>query len=75
MFSDIVNFISKNKYTISNVASATSSLVDSIEKIGNTTLDTIKKIKELKNKQLITDDAMNKVLNASVVKGSGFFYV
>ena len=75
VFSDIFNFIAKNKDTISNVASSTSSVVDSIGKIGNTTLDTINKIKQLKNKQPITDDAMNKVLNASEVKGSGFFYV
>ena len=33
------------------------------------------KIKEFKNKQPITDEAMNKVLNASEVKGSEFFYV
>ena len=50
VFSDIFNFIVKNKDTISNVASATSSVVDSIGKIGNTTLDTINKIKQLKNK-------------------------
>ena len=75
VFSDIFNFIAKNKDTISNVASATSSVVDSIGKIGNTTVDTINKIKELKNKQPITDEAINKVLNASEVKGSGFFYV
>ena len=75
IFGDIINFISKNKDTISNVASAASSVADSVGKIGNTTLDTIKKIKELKSKQPITDDAVNKVLNASEVKGSGFFYV
>ena len=75
IFGDIFNFIAKNKDTISNVASATSSVVDSIGKIGNTTLDTIKKIKELKNKQPTTDDAINKVLNATEVKGSGLFYV
>ena len=48
IFKDIVNFISKNKDTISNVASAASSVVDNVGKISNTTLDTIKKIKELK---------------------------
>ena len=74
VFSDIFNFIAKNKDTISNVASATSSVVVSIGKIGNTTLDTINKIKQLR-KPAISDDAMNKVLNASEVKGSGFFYV
>ena len=73
-FSDIVNFISKNKDTIFNVASAATSVVDSVGKIGNTTLDIVKKARDLK-KQPITDDAMNKVLNASEVKGSGFFYV
>ena len=50
VFSDILNIIAKNKDTISNVASATSSVVDSIGKIGNTTLDTINTIKQLKNK-------------------------
>ena len=74
VFSDIFNFISKNKDTIGNIASATSSVVDSVGKIGNTTLDTIKKIKELR-KPAITDDVINKVINASEVKGSGFFYV
>ena len=75
VFSDIVNFISKDKDTISNIASTASSVVDSVGKIGNTTLDTIKKIIELKHKQPITDEAINKVLNASEVKGSSFFYV
>ena len=74
VFSNIFNFISKNKDTIGNIASATSSVVDSVGKIGNTTLDTIKKIKELR-KPAITDDVINKVINASEVKGSGFFYV
>ena len=75
VFSDIVNFISKDKDTISNIASTASSVVDSVGKNGNTTLDTIKKIIELKHKQPITDEAINKVLNASEVKGSSFFYV
>ena len=73
IFSDIL--MAKNKHAISNVAFATSSFVVSIGGKGNTTLETIKKIKELKNKQLLTDDDMNKVLNASEVKGSGFLYV
>ena len=75
VFSDIFNFIAKNKDTISNVASAASSVADSVGKIGSNAVDVVKKIRELKNKQPITDDAMNKVLNASEVKGSGFFYV
>ena len=75
VFSDIVNFISKNKDTIGNIASTASSVVDTIGKVGNTILDLVRKARELKNKQPITDEAINKVLNASKVKGSGFFYV
>ena len=76
VFSDIFNFIAKNKDTISNVASATSSVVDSVGKIGNTTLDTIKTIKELR-KPAISDDVINKVLTASDTPKTGnkFFYV
>ena len=76
VFSDIFNFIAKNKDTISNVASAASSVADSVGKIGNTTIYTIKKIKELR-KPAITDDTINKVLTANDTPktGSGFFYV
>ena len=42
VFSDILNLIAKNKETISNVASAASSVADSVGKIGNTTINTIK---------------------------------
>ena len=45
IFGDIINFISKNKDTISNVASAASSVADSVGKIDTTTSDTIKKLK------------------------------
>ena len=75
IFGDIVHFIANNKDTISNVASAASSVVDSVGNIGSNTIDVVRKIKELKNKQPITDEAVNKVLNASEVKSSGFFYV
>ena len=75
IFGDIFNLIAKNKDTISNVASAASSIVYSIGKVGFTTVDIVKKARKLKNKQPITDDAVNEVLNASEVKGSGFFYV
>ena len=46
-FGDIINFISKNKDTISNVASAASSVADSVYKIGRTTIDTIKQKKRI----------------------------
>ena len=77
VFSDIVNFISKNKDTIGNVASTAPSVVDTIGKVGNTTLDLVRNARELKHKQPITDDAMTKILNASDTPktGSGFFYV
>ena len=72
--SDIFNFIAKNNDTISNVASAASSVADFVGKIGNTTLDAIKTIKELR-KPAISDEAMNKVLNAGDTPktGYGFF--
>ena len=75
IFGDIFNFIANNKDTISNVATAAFSVADSVGKICNTTLDIIKTSKKLKIKQPITDDVVNIVLNASEVKGSGFFYV
>ena len=75
IFGDIVHLIANNKDTISNVASTASSVADSVGSIGSNAIDVVKKIKELKNKQRITDDAINKVLNATEVKGSGFFYV
>ena len=73
---DIINFISKNKYNIGNIASTASSVVDTIGKVGNTTLDLVRKTRELR-KPAISDDAMNKVLNADNTKktGSGFFYI
>ena len=77
VFSDIVNFISKNKDTIGNIASTASSVADSVGKISSNAVDVVRKIKELRHKPSITDDAMNKVLNAGDTPktGSGFFYV
>ena len=76
IFSDIVNFILKNKDTIGNIASTASSVVDTIGKVGNTTLDLVKKAREVR-KPAISNDSMNKILNASdsPKTGSGFFYV
>ena len=48
VFSDIFNFIAKNKDTIGNIASTASSVVDTIGKVNNTTLDIVKKARELK---------------------------
>ena len=75
---DIINFISRNKDTIGNIASTASSVVDTIGKVGNTTLDLVKKARELKSKSpAITNNAMNKVLNAADTPktGNGFFYL
>ena len=75
VFSDIFNFIAKNKDTISNISNVAGTVADAVGKIGTNTIDIVKKARELKNKQPITDEAVNKVLTASEVKGSGFFYV
>ena len=77
IFRDIVNFIAKNKDTISNVASVASSVADSVNKKGNKTLDKKTNIKKLRCKPAISDDAINKELNVSDTPktGNGFFYV
>ena len=77
IFLDIVNFISKNKDTIGNIASTASSVADSVGKISSNAIDVVRKINELRHKPSITDDAMNKVLNAdnTAKTGNGFFYV
>ena len=75
LFDNIVKFVSDNRDTIKNIAGVAGTVADSVGKIGSNTIDVVRKIRELKNKQPITDDAMNKVLNAVEVKGSGFFYV
>ena len=51
------------------------SVADTVGKVGSTAIDIVRKAKELRSKPAITDEAVNKVLNASEVKGSGFFYV
>ena len=73
LFGDIIKFVSDNKDTISNIAGVAGTVADAVGKVGSTTLDIVKKARELR-KPAITDDAVNKVLNASEVKGSGFFY-
>ena len=75
LFDNIVKFESDNKDTIKHIAGVAGTVADAVGKIGTNTIDVVKKIKELKNKQPITNEAINKVLNASEVKGSGFFYV
>ena len=70
--------MSDNKDTIKNIAGVASFVVDSIGKVGSTTLDRVKKARELKSKSpAITNDAMNKVLSANDIPktGNGFFYV
>ena len=74
-FGDIFNVIAKNKYTIYNVASTALSVADSVGKISSNAIDVVRKIKELRHKPSITDDAINKVLNAGNTPkfGNGFF--
>ena len=75
LIDNIVKFVSDNRDTIKNIAGVAGTVADAVGKIGTNTIDVVRNIKELKNKQPITDEAVNKVLNASEVKGSGFFYV
>ena len=73
LFGDIIKFVSDNKDVIKNITGVAGTVADAVGKVGSTTLDIVKKARELR-KPAITDDAMNKVLNASEVKRSGFFY-
>ena len=77
LFDNIVKFVSDNRDTIKNIAGVASSVSDSVKKIFTNAKDIVKKVRELKNKQPIIDDAMNKLLNANDTPktGSGFFYV
>ena len=68
LFGNIIKFISDNKDTISNISNVAGTVADAVSKVGSTTLDLVKKSRELR-KPAITDDAMNKVLNAKEVSG------
>jgi hypothetical protein len=69
---DIISWIGKNSDTIKNVASTVGSVADVVGKIGSSTVDIIKKVKELKN-QNITNNALEEVLQSK--KGSGFLLI
>ena len=69
LFNDIVKFVSDNRDTIKNIAGVVSSVADTVGKVGSTTVDLVKKSRELR-KPAITEDATDKVLKA----GSGFYY-
>ena len=78
LFDNIVKFVSDNRDTIKkNISGVASSVADSVGKISSNAIDIVKKARELKNKQPITDYAMNKILKANDTPktGSGFFYV
>ena len=45
LFNDFAKFVSDNKDTIKDIAGVVSLIADSVVKIGYTTLDTIKKLK------------------------------
>ena len=63
---------SNNKDTIKNIAKVASSVADTVNKVQSTTLDIVKKARELKNRPpAISEEAIDKVLKA----GSGFYYV
>jgi hypothetical protein len=69
---DIISWIGNNSDTIKNVASTVGSVADVVGKIGSSTIDIIKKVKELKNQNL-TNNALEEVLQSK--KGSGFLLI
>ena len=74
LFYNIIKFVSDNKDTITNIAGVASSVADTVGKVGSTAIDIVKKAREIRI-PAITDDAMNKLLNAKEVSGSGFYYI
>ena len=71
IYGDIIKFVSDNKDTIKNIAGVASSVADTVNKVESTTLDIVKKARELKNRfPAITEEAIDKVLKA----GSEFYY-
>ena len=78
LIDNIVKFVSDNQNTIKNIAGFASTVADGVKKIGTNTINVVRKIKELRHKPAITDDAINKVLNANAIDtpktGNGFFY-
>ena len=72
LFNDIVKLVSDNKDTIKAITRVAFFVSDTIGKVGSTTLDIVKKARDLKNRPpAITEKATDKVLKA----GSGFYYV
>ena len=49
IFNDFVKFVSDNKDTIKDIAGVAASVVDTVGKVGSTTLDIVKKSRELKS--------------------------
>ena len=78
LFDNIEKIVSDNKDTISNISNVAGTVAAAIGKIGTNTIDVVIKVKELKSKQpAITNDAINKVLNATdtAKTGIGFFHI
>ena len=50
IFTDIVNFVSNNKDTIKKIAEVASTVVDTVGKAGTTTLDIVRKAKDITKK-------------------------
>ncbi len=83
---DIINFVSENKDLIKDIAGTVGSVVDTVGKVGTTTVDIIKKIKELKQSG-ISQKAVEDVLRAKSkneqnkddvresINGNGFFLI
>ena len=52
IFCDIIKFVSDNKDTIKNITGVVGSVAESVGKVGLTTLDIVKKARELKSRKL-----------------------
>jgi len=75
---DLISWISRNSDNIKNVVGVASDLVGTTGKVANTTLDIIKKAKNLREKKEkgIEGEALNEIASLSEVKrGKGFYYV
>jgi hypothetical protein len=74
---DIIGFVSRNADTIKNIGSTVGSVANSIGSVAGTTIDVVKKIREL-NRQGIQNTALEKVLAAKKEEpkqGNGFYLI
>ena len=72
---DIIgSFLINNKDTIHAIANTVGTVSDSIGKVAGTTIDIVKKARELKN-QGLSNETAEKFLKETTKTGSGFYYI